>query len=210
MVGGSDGYARWFPFAYEITREKSKANVCWWEGGADIAPWLYKEKVGSYTSYYERSSKEELAAWEYFKDKNVLKIGTCKGLQNLTVFNGGHMVQHVSHPHSHELITNDGLIIRSNSLHHQQTIVDEKYTGLKAGVDYELMAWTPKLSNVHLNGDDVDYNFPADYKEPEMTWFPKTKSWGVQGHPEMAPPNSDFVKYCQKRLVEKMKESKFI
>ena len=207
MVNGDNSYASWFPFPYEITKDISRAQIIWWEGGADVNPAEYGEKVGSYTGVDYSSSLLERKAWDYSKNKPIFKIGTCKGSQNLITFNGGKMVQHSGHPFYHDVITNDGLTLNAISTHHQQGLVDEKITGLKEGKDYELIAWTNKLSKFHLNGNNVDYEFPDTYREPEITWFPKSFSWAVQSHPENMEIDSPFVKYCQKKLVEKMKES---
>jgi len=208
MVAGSNGYARWFPFPYEIVNDINKAEIIWWEGGADIATWLYGEKEGRHTYSIESSSKQELAAWKFSKDKNIFKIGTCKGCQNLSVYHGAKMVQHMQHPGYHLIETKDGFQLSAISLHHQQVILDEKYTGLKAGKDYDLVGWTRKLSRFHLNGEDRDYGFSDDYKEPEIITFKNT--WGVQSHPEMMASNSSFVAYCQKSLADKMKQDGFI
>lgn len=209
MVGYSPSYVNWFPFPYEITVKPQEANVAWWVGGADIdVNTITGEKEGSHTYVDYHSSKNEIAAWNYFKDrKDVFKGGTCKGLQNLACFNGAKMVQHSIHPGRHEVFCKNGKSYFSNSLHHQQIILDEKITGLKENEDYELIGWTKKLSPFHLNGKDEDYEFPENYKEPEIAYFSKTKCWGVQGHPEMMGTSSDYVKFCQQILIEKLKES---
>lgn len=212
MVGGQYGYAKWFPLPFEFTENLAEATAVWFEGGADVDTTLYGEKQGSHTHINAYDSAQELAAWNYFKNKkNVLKLGTCKGFQNLSVFQGSKMVQDMHHPYMHVIKTNDGKTLYSNSLHHQEVIVDEKITGLKEGKDYELIGHTDgKLSPFHLNGDDKDYKFPNDYKEPEILWWPKTNSFLVQGHPEHLDNNTIFVKYLQFKLIEKMKLSEFI
>lgn len=206
MVGYSPNYASWFPFPATITNNPEDATVAWWVGGADIAPWLYGEKEGDNTYVDYQASEYEFQMWNFFKQKpNVLKVGTCKGAQNLACYNGAKMAQHMIHPHVHPVLMKDGSVVNSNSLHHQQIIVDEKITGLKDGIDYDLLGWTQKLSPFHLNGDNEDYNFGADYKEPEILWFEKTKCFGVQAHPEMMNHKHPFVKYCQFLLGEKIK-----
>ncbi len=208
MVGYSPNYANWFPFDYEITKDASIANVAWWIGGSDVATWLYGEKEGKFTGVSQESSKYELKCWEYFKDKPTFKIGSCKGLQNLSVYSGCKLVQHSKHPYYHNVKTKDGLKLNAISLHHQQVILDEKITGLKEGKDYSLVAWAEKLSPFHLNGENKDYKFPENYKEPEIVTFKNI--WATQSHPEAMDINSPFVKYCQKTLIEKMKEDGFI
>lgn len=207
MVGGANGYSCWFPFDYRITRNLDEADVVWWEGGCDVNPAIYGEKKGSHTYFSPQGSASEFSVWNVVKNRRVFKIGTCKGLQNLSCYNGAKMVQHSSHPSWHGVILEkEGKELECISLHHQQVILDEKLTGLKKDKDYELIAHTGKLSPFHLNGDDKDYKFDENYKEPEIVYFPKTMSWGVQSHPEMMPDNSDFVKYCQQSVGERVKK----
>lgn len=207
MVGDCPDYASWFPLPYEITRDKNLANIFWWIGGADVAPYLYGEKEGSHLYVSYPDSQYEFAMWNFCKDKPVFKIGVCKGSQNLGAFNGSKMAQHSMHPFRHDVKTREGLTLNCISTHHNQVILDEKVTGLKEGIDYELIAWAEKLSPFHLNGDDIDYNFPQDYKEPEITWFGKSNSFLVQSHPEGMPIDSPFVRYCQSVLQEKILQS---
>lgn len=208
MVNGSDGYSSWFPLPYSLTDKPEESNIFWFEGGCDIAPWLYKEKAGSQTYFSEQGSKHELNCYNIAKKVNAFCIGTCKGFQNLAVYHGATMAQHMRHPHSHLVVTNTGEKILFNSMHHQNPIVDERITGLKEDKDYELIGWSTKLSPYHLNGDDQDYAFGPDYKEPEIMSF--KNCWGAQAHPEMAPINSPFVKFCQKSLLKTMKRDGFI
>ena len=210
MVGNSRNYAKWFPLPFEFTNKKEEADIAWWIGGADVNPSIYNEKRGPRVYVDEEASRYELSMWNYFKDrKNVLKIGVCKGSQNLAAFNGGKVVQHMRHPSHHYLLTKEGLVKENLieevvSTHHNQMIVDEKVTGLKENEDYELVAWTDRLSPFHLNGEDNDYQFPADYREPEIVFFPKTKSLAIQTHPEMHDSKDEIVKVCQRLVVEKL------
>ena len=205
MVGNDPGYTRWIPFDFDITKRESEATIAFWIGGMDVSGWIYGEKEGQFTYSNNEISKYELDMWNYFKDKNVFKIGCCKGSQNLGCFNGSKMIQHSQHPHYHKVKTKDGLTLDCISTHHQQILLDEKITGLKEGIDYELISWAERLSPFHLNGEDKDYNFPPDYKEPEITWFGKTNSFLIQSHPELMDFRSPFVKYCQDVLSEKIK-----
>lgn len=205
MVGNSRGYASWFPLPFEFTNNPEKADIAWWIGGADVDPAIYGEKTGSRTYVDKNASEYELEMWNYFGNKNnVLKIGVCKGSQNLCCFNGGKMVQHSTHPNYHCISTNDGQILSCISTHHQQGLLLQEFTGLKENLDYELIAWAENLSPFHLNGKDQYFNFPKDYREPEIFWFPGTKSLCFQSHPEMMKINDPFVKYCQKLVLEKL------
>ena len=201
MVNGDFNYASWMPFDCSFTNDKSEASIAIWEGGADVSPWVYGQKSGSFTNFNDSSSKLELEAWNYFKDKDVLKIGVCKGSQNLGCYNGAILAQHSIHPYYHKIKTIDEHKFDCVSTHHQQIILDENLTGLKEEIDYSLIGWGEKLSPFHLDENDKDYNFGPNYKEPEITWFKKTRSLCVQSHPEMMGNNTPFVKYLQGFLI---------
>lgn len=209
MVAGSDGYASWFPLPYQITRDYKEADTIIFEGGPDLSPWSYGEKKGSHTYADDALTRTYLKAWDYFKDKKVLKIGTCLGHQALCCFNfpgKAKLIQHINHPSRHPVITKEGKELESNSCHHQMALLDERYTGLKEGADYELISHSNKTSSFHLNGEDEDYAFPDDYKEVEAVWIDKTLSFCSQNHLEWMPSNAPLVKYSQELLVEKMKQ----
>lgn len=156
------------------------ADLIIFPGGSDINPELYKQPVGRYTHFYKNIDERQL---EYFNPHLGKKrfFGICRGLQLLTAMAGGELVQHSSHPFFHRITTYDGKILGTNSLHHQQAYLGN----LVENEDYQLLAWAENLSNTHLNGNDVEYDLPRDYKEPEVVYYPKIKAMGIQGHPEM-------------------------
>lgn len=162
------------------SRSVEDADLIIFPGGSDINPELYKQPVGRYTHFYKNIDERQL---EYFNPHLGKKrfFGICRGLQLLTAMAGGELVQHSSHPFFHRITTYDGKILGTNSLHHQQAYLGN----LVENEDYQLLAWAENLSNTHLNGNDVEYDLPRDYKEPEVVYYPKIKAMGIQGHPEM-------------------------
>lgn len=203
-VGGDIGYANWIQeIGFELTSAKDKADAFLFTGGEDVNPALYNENVGRHT-YFSYRDQHEVNMFNYAKERNLPMFGVCRGLQFLTVMSGGKLVQDVRHPSFHSFHTNSGETFKINSLHHQMALVDPNYTNL-TNDDYELIGWTDRLSAEHLNGDDKDYQFPSNFKEPEVVYFPKTKSWGVQGHPEMLyrtgrPEFKDTINFLQSSI----------
>jgi len=179
VVGGNVGYANWLQdMGMELCYNRNEANIALFTGGADWQPHLYGEKVGRYTSSYPQRDSMELLAYEYFLGKGIPMIGTCRGGQLFTFKAGGRLVQDSSHPHHHPMITSDGEKMQINSLHHQQFLLE----GCSSHI---LLGWSERLSPYHLDGNNIDYNFPADYKEPELVYFKETKCLAIQCHPEM-------------------------
>lgn len=207
IVGGNRymSYLNWIlPLGFEITNDRSQGDVIFFGGGEDVHPSVYGQRANEYVYCNPSRDSAEILEYEFSKDKP--KIGICRGSQFLTAVNGGKIVQHMEHPYSHVLSTNTGEKVISPSEHHNQMLLDEGVTGLKEGVDYELIGWTVKLSPFHLGEDGIDYNFPEDYREPEIVWYPKTQCWVSQGHVEnYYPPRGDeqekYINFCQKSLM---------
>lgn len=160
------------------------ADCVVWTGGEDIGAAIYNEKeVSCYSN--ARRDKEDIKAIDQSKDK--FKIGICRGAQLLNCIpNGGKLWQDVDghgggYHEIYDNINHETYIV--NSLHHQMLRINQTTA--------ELVAWTRKAtykkawqSEWHIpeiapagvvEGDDVD---------PEVVWYPSTKSLLVQYHPE--------------------------
>ena len=196
VVDGDESYANWLlPIGYKLVGSPELATLLFFTGGPDVSPFLYGENVGSRTWSDKNRDLYELDIFNKFPKTN--KIGVCLGGQHLTVFNGYKLVQHMNHPGRHPTITLDGQVLESTSTHHQQFLLQEN--GLVKSSKYTLLGWAEKLSPIHLNGDDEDYRFPQDYKEPEIVLYENDncKSLAVQMHPEFFPNNHPTVTYLQ-------------
>lgn len=163
-----------------------EADIIIFPGGNDIAPELYGEKASMFTQspIYKRDDKEIYFYNRAVKDGKFI-IGICRGNQLLTVLNGGKLIQHVTHHHqSHTCKTIDGKPIYTNSIHHQMA-----YPWNMDKRDYKLIAWTEGISEIYLNGENTDVEFPTEafnegkVIEPEIIYFPNTKCLGIQFHP---------------------------
>lgn len=203
VVGNSTGYSNWvLPIGFKLTNNMEQADMFLFTGGEDVNPELYGQKPGRHT-YFTNRDEIEKKFFYYAREKNKPMVGVCRGLQFLTVMSGGKLIQDMAHPGQHEFVTNTGNRLSINSLHHQMALVEPSITGLVEGEDFELIGWTERLSKYHLDGRDLNYEFPNDFKEPEVVFFPKTKAWGVQGHPEMLfnyKESEDTIHFLQNSL----------
>lgn len=182
-IAGPSNYANWLLADnpdIEITCDLKMADLGFFTGGEDVSPSLYNQQAHHTVGYNPKRDEREVELFNYFKNNQIPMIGVCRGSQFLCVMNGGQLVQHSSHPYLHDIKLFDGSTIQVNSTHHQQALL----TNLKEGTDYELLGWAEKLSQFHF-GPKNDYKFPSSYREPEITWYKKTYSLGIQGHPEM-------------------------
>lgn len=174
-------------------------------GGTDVNPDYYMEKRGKHTASPDIPRDEfEYSIFRTYPDNP--KLGICRGAQFLNVMNGGKLVQHITgHDDSHMIYTMDGKQLPVTSVHHQMMIPSPRG---------KLLAWASGISDTYLNGDNKDYwggrlgvdNF-GKFMEPEVIWYPKTRSLCIQGHPEYLTPEHDFWKYSLE-LVNKYLEAK--
>ena len=176
-------------------------------GGEDISPSLYEERAGSFTTADDKPSHRdsiEVSLAQEAIDIGMPVIGICRGAQLMCAVLGGKVIQDVSnHTRSHNMVTYDGKVMVTSSLHHQMLYPWK--------VDHQLLAWTPQLSPTHLDGDDYQYKFPPEardeagqVKEPEIVYFPKTHVLAIQGHPEFGRMEDEYVQYCRQLVVERL------
>jgi len=176
-------------------------------GGTDIDSNIYDELPGNQNQYPDtRRDKLEQLVFDWALRHNVPMIGVCRGAQLLTALNGGKLIQHVT-GHAggnHECITSDGEIILMNSCHHQMMFpwISRK--------DFKILAKTNvKRSMQYLGSGANDFfkekNLPdifvrTEFVEPEVVWWPDSKAFCVQGHPEWMPNTSTMVQWINESL----------
>lgn len=181
-------YAVKFP---EEIKDNTSALILW--GGEDISPAIYGHKASKYTDAGERPSYRDRLEIELARaaiERNIPIIGICRGAQLMCALSGGTLIQHVTgHAGpSHDIETDEGKKLWTNSVHHQMMNPFK--------VDHKLIAWaSPALSKIYIeqfaeqSREDIE-------KEPEVVWFPQTKSLCIQGHPEFPSATMPFIKYC--------------
>lgn len=92
--------------------------------------------------------------------------------------------------------------MKSSSTHHQMMF--------PFNINHHLLAWAVDRAEVYCDYGKklpIKEGFHRNVKwqvEPEIVWFPDTRSLSIQGHPEEPYHNltSPFPRYCQE-LVER-------
>lgn len=189
VIGSSRSYANWMEGI--LVDKMEAADLVVLTGGEDINPFLYGEEKHPTTYFNPNRDAKEVS--EYYKAKalKIPVIGICRGLQLITALNGGKLVQDQSNPGTHEMFTFDNRVIVTTSAHHQAA-----FPFLLPKDDYKILGWTENLLNRHL-GAKGELNPPV---EVEMIYFPKTKSLGIQGHPEWLPKDHESIDYFRNLL----------
>lgn len=170
-------------------------HIFW--GGEDISPHFYNETKSRYCGHNNipRDTKEITLAYELI-DKQIPLIGICRGAQLLNVVNGGKLLQHIDgHAISrmHDITTYNNKILYCTSTHHQMMVPTK---------DAEILA----VSNGSVMGianPDTD-KFEEIEKVYEVLYYPKTKCFCIQGHPEWMSNSSDFVQWLKEEIKNKL------
>lgn len=169
-------------------------------GGGDIAPVMYGDSASPFCNIKTPSKRDE---FEFFLAKRAIDLGIpifgiCRGAQMLQVVLGGKLFHHVDNHHvQHDMVTSDGQRFRVSSIHHQMLDLNS----LPSGVTFDLMGWTPTpRSSVYMKGRDTASLFQE--KEPELVYFPQSKSIAVQPHPETESKVSPLNVYLHNFLTK--------
>ncbi|MCR4308190.1 MAG: gamma-glutamyl-gamma-aminobutyrate hydrolase family protein [Candidatus Berkelbacteria bacterium] len=172
--------------------EKEPGILVLW-GGEDISPSIYGEKVSRYTGADDRPSSRDQLELDLAYKAIALGypiIAICRGAQLMCAVNGGTVIQHVeNHGRSHAIVTNDKREFVTTSLHHQMMNPFK--------IEHEMVAWSKKyLSPCYIGENNFDIE-PRPPVEPEVVYFPQSKTIAIQGHPEfIQSPNNPYVQYC--------------
>ena len=185
-------YANWIPDS-EIVSDLNEADLVIFTGGEDVDPELYGERIGKFTHTNLERDMKEMELFDAAVKMGIPVMGICRGSQFLTVMNNGHLIQHVSNhgiSTTHAITTKQKEVYQITSTHHQMMFPYYLDRG-----DYEVIAWsTEQRSDTYLDGDDEEMVLPDNgveiinieyfFLEPEIVFYPKTKSLCIQGHPE--------------------------
>jgi gamma-glutamyl-gamma-aminobutyrate hydrolase PuuD len=198
VLGGGD-YLNLFAEHGDVTiniDELQECDLVVFTGGSDVSPAMYGEQRGMYTMFDPRRDVKEAHIFHTAAELGIPMAGICRGSQFLTVMNGGRLFQHVeNHGLSgmHGIKTKDGEYYEVTSTHHQMM------NPWPIGEDN--FAWSDEVrSDVYMDGLNEDCQPPI--VEPEVVWYPKTRSLAAQFHPEYMPRDSKGYHYYQQLVRE--------
>lgn len=179
-----------------------KVDAICFMGGTDVDPAIYGEERGPTTQAPDKKRDEfEVAVFEKFKDTDVYLFGICRGAQLLNVLNGGKMIQECGYRGGHvDVIVSDDL---------------EDAMGLepilkKGGRDFHNIPHNVCHHQGMVSGPDDDkksvFGFTHDDGNGYLDYvihYPKTRSYGVQGHPEWGHKETEDLFFAGIDLVMK-------
>lgn len=202
VVGGQLNYARWMQS--EIVHSIPEADLVCFVGGEDVSPQLYGANPHPFTSC--NVTRDTVEAGKFTEALALGKkiVGVCRGAQFICVQSGGKLVQHMSHPSIHPMITAEGTRVTVTSSHHQ---AQYPWGISKEGVDWRLLGWTLGLSPFHEGESRDDELCNATGTSPalpevEVAVYHKTNALAIQSHPEWQELSSPPIDYFR-RLLDK-------
>lgn len=175
------------PEDFEVVKDFKDADIYVFTGGEDIDPAIYNDKRLSVSQFNRHRDEYELDAHGHI-EKDKIKIGICRGAQLLNCLNGGQLWQDVNNHWGghHEIVINVKGITPTNtatinSIHHQMMIAGPKAETL--AVAYE--------STYRVKGDREVRG--TIFTDNEVLWYPDTKSFCFQAHPEFGHPETTDI-----------------
>lgn len=182
-----------FIYGAQVVDIPEKADVIVFMGGTDVNPALYNQPKHYTTDNPDvRRDTGEMGLFLQYPDK--VKLGICRGSQFLTVCNGGKLVQDVTNHAvfgTHEINFN-GKPYEVTSTHHQMMFPFDLPED-----SYEILGYTDNRSKHYKDGNDNELKVPVD---PEVVYYPKTRTLACQSHPEFQDVNHPFVKELNRTL----------
>jgi gamma-glutamyl-gamma-aminobutyrate hydrolase PuuD len=166
-------------------------------GGEDVSPSLYGHTSPNHVCGYNTArDAEEIPIFEKALKFGIPMTGICRGSQLLNVLSGGVMMHHITN-HSlggtHTMsVTNSTDIIEVTSTHHQMSVPSNQ--GF-------ILGWsTAKRSTVYIGDKDEEVTY--DGQEVEAIYYPHTKVFAVQYHPEYMNENSTGYKWYKQGVED--------
>lgn len=169
-------------------------DIIAFNGGVDVDPSLY----GEANLFSDRPNKER-DTWE--KDiftQTALShyhFGICRGLQFLAVMNGDKLYQNIEGHNlagNHPVRTYDGETFDATSAHHQAVRPVE-------GSSIKVLAAAGRTRRSEMvAGNATSVNLD---QVVEAAWYPYTRSFGVQGHPEYNHATQEFQDWTVHQML---------
>ena len=179
----------------KFTSNPDQFKLVQFTGGEDVSPELYGDtspKNMCYNSTYR--DKVEKNIFDMAIENGIKMTGICRGSQFLNVMSGGRMLHHVTNHGgtTHNMETNNGIVVDVNPSHHQMSIV---------GPGGIVLGWaSPRQSDVYIGRNDEPEEAPE--KETEAIFYPGTRCIGVQYHPEWLDTGSEGYVYYKKLVSD--------
>lgn len=176
------------------------ADAICFMGGTDVDPAIYGEERGPTTQSPDKKRDEfEVSIFNRFKDTPVYLFGICRGAQLLNVLNGGKMIQECGYRGG-----NAKIIVSNIIEHHMGFETPLKMDGRgPILLDHNVCHHQGMLAGPDADEDTI-FGFTDDGLDDSLDYvihYPKTRSYGVQGHPEWGHKETEDLFFAGIDLV---------
>lgn len=191
---------------WRLVGDAGEADLICFTGGSDVSASIYGDKSHPRAFLPDLARDlSETALYDYAITNKKSLVGICRGAQLLCALNRGKLVQHMNGHGggSHEVITlsggdGDSPRIREDFLvtssHHQMMLPDAS--------NAEVILVSSKLSGIY-ELDDVNHSADLPY-DIEGVFWEKTRSLGVQYHPEWMEKGSRGRKWFHEQVESRL------
>jgi len=170
-------------------------------GGEDVDPSLYGERPLNCTYFNTKRDAVEIDVFTKALSLGIPMFGICRGMQFLHVMDGGKLWQDVrNHTSTHNIIDNDGNIIRASSMHHQMCIENDTCFPLAYAEEKGHGHTYKAASKTLMSPDELDL---------EAAVYPNIKAIAVQGHPEVGG-YPEYSSWCLTQIKDFLEEDRLM
>lgn len=165
-------------------------------GGYDVHPSLYNDDFLEGTVFNHERDDSDLRVHNAALLLDIPIVGICRGAQFLCVMNKGWLVQDIDNHRNcdHIIHTIEGDVLDVTGDHHQMMVPHGNYV---------IEAWSEGLATQYNTGGKRKFTSEEicdQGVEPEVVFWPNTKSLGVQYHPEWMKDTSAGFRYFRDLL----------
>ncbi len=188
---------------YLLVNDIDNADIVVFTGGSDVNPILYGQAPHYSTRSNPGRDATEQSIFNYGKDKKKLLVGICRGSQFLNVMNGGKLWQNVNNhavqkghwatvtSKDPEEIGTEGFYVTST--HHQMIRANKN-------VPHRVLleAWEASQKeddSIKLLQSDIDPSNEEFFTDIESIWYPDTRAFCFQPHPEYDTATKECVEF---------------
>lgn len=158
------------------------ADIVIFSGGTDIQPTMYGEFISHAKTQrpdIERD-KFETRVFNSAVAKKKCLVGICRGAQLLNVLNGGRLWQHVN---NHTNTTHPIMYTNERGERYGVMVTSDHHQMMRPDKHARVLATACKATFRATGTEDNPITEDADF-DPEIVWYPRTKSLCYQPHPE--------------------------
>lgn len=186
---------------YSIVDSIEESDIVVLTGGGDISPKWYGQEPIPGTYYSDGRDRVDHDAIMRGHKLGKFMVGLCRGAQFLNVtINDGGMFQDVDgHTNGYHTVRDhvtEKVLPDIITVHHQMMIPSEE----------AVIVATANESTVRR--DDKGLHIETDHDDPEVLWYPGTRSLLFQGHPEFGhPPTTRYFFELMDRYYKEQHQS---